>query len=43
MARQWATRLHEPGTGIPFGIALATAGLILYPDTAIWLAAGAFH
>jgi prepilin peptidase CpaA len=39
LARQWATRLHEPGTGIPYGIALASAGLILYPETAIWLAA----
>ena len=38
-ARQWATRLHAPGTGIPYGIALATAGLILYPETAIWLGA----
>ncbi|MGQ0446570.1 MAG: A24 family peptidase [Beijerinckiaceae bacterium] len=37
LARQWATRLHEPGTGIPYGIALATAGLMLYPETAIWL------
>ena len=41
LARQWATRLHEPGTGIPYGIALASAGLILYPETAIWLAAAA--
>jgi prepilin peptidase CpaA len=43
LARQWATRLHEPGTGIPYGIALASAGLILYPETAIWLAAAASH
>ncbi|PNE12664.1 MAG: peptidase [Beijerinckiaceae bacterium] len=43
LARQWAIRLHEPGTGIPFGIALASAGLILYPETAIWLAAAAIH
>ena len=44
LARQWATRLHEPGTGIPYGIALASAGLILYPETAIWLgAAAAIH
>ncbi|MGH6836201.1 MAG: A24 family peptidase [Methylocella sp.] len=44
VARQWATRLHEPGTGIPYGIALASAGLILYPQTAIWLgAAAAIH
>ena len=38
LASQWATRLHEPGTGIPYGIALATAGLMLYPETAICLA-----
>jgi prepilin peptidase CpaA len=43
LARQWAIRLHEPGTGIPFGIALANAGLILYPETAIWLGAAAIH
>jgi prepilin peptidase CpaA len=45
LARQWAARLHEPNTGIPYGIALASAGLILYPQTAIWLAAAAaaFH
>jgi hypothetical protein len=41
LARQWMARLHEPGTGIPYGIALASAGLILYPETAIWLAAAA--
>lgn len=39
--RGWIARLHEPGTGIPYGIALAAAGLILYPDSAIWLAATA--
>ncbi len=43
LARQWATRLHDPGTGIPYGIALASAGLLLYPKTAIWLAAAAIH
>ena len=41
LTRHWATRLHEPGTGIPYGIALASAGLFLYPETAIWLAAAA--
>ena len=35
-AHQWATRLHDPATGIPYGIALAGAGLLLYPETAIW-------
>ncbi len=38
-AREWIARLHEPGTGVPYGIALSAAGLILYPDSAIWLAA----
>lgn len=34
LARQdWIARLHHPKTGIPYGIALAAAGLIVYPDT----------
>ena len=34
MARQpWIARLHAVETGIPYGIALAAAGLIIYPDT----------
>lgn len=34
LARQeWIARLHHPRTGIPYGIALAAAGLIVYPDT----------
>ncbi len=43
VARRWIARLHEPGTGVPYGIALASAGLILYPETAIWLAAASIH
>ena len=44
MARQWIARLHEPGTGIPYGVALASAGLLSYPETVIWLgAAVALH
>ncbi len=39
MNHAWIRRLHEPGTGIPYGIALASAGLLLYPETAIWFAA----
>jgi prepilin peptidase CpaA len=39
LAREWIAHLHEPSTGIPYGIALASAGLLLYPETAIWLAA----
>jgi prepilin peptidase CpaA len=41
LARQWVARLHEPSTGIPYGIALAGAGLLSYPETAIWLGAAA--
>jgi prepilin peptidase CpaA len=38
LARQhWVLRLHEQGGGIPYGIALAAAALIVYPDTA-WMA-----
>lgn len=34
LARQrWISRLHAVETGIPYGIALALAGLIVYPDT----------
>lgn len=34
LARQdWIARLHHPQTGIPYGIALALAGLLVYPDT----------
>ncbi len=32
----WAQRLHEKDGGIPYGIALAAAALIVYPDTP-WL------
>ena len=40
LARQkWLARLHHPETGIPYGIALAAAGLFLYPETGIWMAA----
>ncbi|CAH1652642.1 Type IV prepilin peptidase TadV/CpaA [Hyphomicrobiales bacterium] len=38
----WARRLHGPGTGVPYGMALASAGLIIYPDSAIWKAAMQF-
>jgi len=31
--RPWISRLHAIETGIPYGIALAAAGLLLYPDT----------
>ncbi len=33
----WIMRLHETGAGVPYGIALAAAALIVYPKTA-WMA-----
>ena len=33
LRRDWATRLHEQGGGMPYGIALAAAGLWIYPST----------
>ncbi len=37
--RDWLARLHAAGNGVPYGIALAVAGLAIYPDTALWSAA----
>jgi prepilin peptidase CpaA len=34
----WIARLHDQKEGIPYGIALAGAGLVVYPQTQIWLA-----
>jgi len=40
LARQaWAQRLHDRNSGIPYGIALATAALAVYPHTA-WMMPG---
>lgn len=36
--RAWIVRLHDPGNGVPYGIALALSGLLIYPDTALWQA-----
>ena len=35
----WVARLHDQGAGVPYGIALAIAGLLIYPDTGLWNAA----
>ena len=32
----WARRLHRTGEGIPYGIAIAAAGLMLFPATAFF-------
>lgn len=34
----WAMRLHTNGGGIPYGIAIAAAGLAMYPSTPLFLA-----
>jgi prepilin peptidase CpaA len=31
--RDWAERLHREGGGVPYGIALAAAALLVYPQT----------
>jgi prepilin peptidase CpaA len=31
----WAVKLHVQGTGIPYGMAIAASGLVMYPST-IW-------
>ncbi len=32
----WITRLHAAGHGVPYGVALAAAGLLVYPKTS-WI------
>jgi prepilin peptidase CpaA len=36
MGWSWLERLHAPKNGVPYGIALAFAGLLVFPETAIW-------
>ena len=33
---RWIDRLHDSKSGVPYGIALAAAGILLYSDTAIF-------
>ncbi len=37
-APDWLTKLHGKGNGVPYGLAISAAALILYPDTR-WFAA----
>ena len=32
-SQEWAKRLHRMDAGVPYGIALALAALLIYPDT----------
>lgn len=36
----WLKRLHNANAGVPYGIALAAAGLMQYPNSPIWAALG---
>jgi prepilin peptidase CpaA len=40
LRQEWVTRLHDPKVGVPYGVALAAAALIVYPHTS-WLQLGA--
>lgn len=37
--RAWMQRLRDKTNGVPYGVALACAAMIVYPETSIWLAA----
>ena len=37
--QEWVKRLHRPDGGVPYGIALAAAALLIYPNTA-WMQLG---
>jgi prepilin peptidase CpaA len=39
--QRWIQRLHDEGAGVPYGIALAAAALIVYPHTP-WMTATGF-
>jgi prepilin peptidase CpaA len=36
MRHPWALRLHDRAEGVPYGLALAVAGLLIFPDTEIF-------
>jgi prepilin peptidase CpaA len=33
LSHEWAQRLHDRKTGVPYGVALAIGALVIYPDT----------
>jgi prepilin peptidase CpaA len=36
LRQPWLFRLHDPAAGVPYGVALAAAALVVYPHT-IWM------
>ena len=43
LSMPWIERLHDKTSGVPYGIALACAGLLIYPDTVVWLSTIGAH
>ena len=41
VASDWMSRLLDQRNGVPYGVALAAAGLGLYPQTLVWATAAA--
>lgn len=39
ITQAWIVRLHHPRTGVPYGIAMAAAALMIYPSTPWFLSA----
>ncbi len=37
-APDWAINLHKQGTGIPYGLAIASSALLVFPQTALFVA-----
>jgi prepilin peptidase CpaA len=35
-SQTWIARLHNAKSGIPYGIALALGGMVVYPETQFW-------
>lgn len=38
LRQDWIARLHDKAAGVPYGIALAAAGLAVFPQTQLWVA-----
>ena len=38
LRHKWVDRLHDTKSGVPYGIALALAAILVYPDTTIFTA-----
>jgi prepilin peptidase CpaA len=41
MGQAWIARLHDAKAGVPYGIALAAAAIVVYPQTQLWRALSA--